>query len=76
MIHVAPGFTFEVAGINPEAVQISGSGGIEITANGAQISAEGVTVSSEASVNSQPQVLRSAHNNLLYLYVDWHSYGT
>lgn len=52
MVHVVPGFTFEVSGLNTNAMVASdGSGGIEVTYNGTQLSEEGMN-----AANSQPQV--------------------
>ena len=56
MVHVAPGFTFEMSGINlsPGSIQING---VDFTANGIQTSEEpGVTISGGAAANGQPQV--------------------
>ena len=52
MVHVAPGFTFEVSGLNTNpTVASDGSGGIEVTYNGSQLRGEGMNAAS-----SQPQV--------------------
>lgn len=52
MVHVTPGFTFEVSGLNTNQTVASGvSGGIEITLNGTQSSGECMNAAS-----SQPQV--------------------
>lgn len=56
MVHVAPSFTLEVSGRNPETIQVTNSGGFEINANGIQIHAEGVNVTSENTDSSRPEV--------------------
>ena len=57
MVHVAPGFTLEVSGVNQEQVEVSNSaGGIEISANGSHLRMEGVFVAGEATGNGVPQV--------------------
>ena len=57
MVHVAPGITFEMSGINVSPGTIQINNGVEVTGNGIQQqNGEPAGVSIPAAANGQPQV--------------------